>query len=536
MGCSTYDNIDYDSKQKEDYLTRTIFESIMARKRAQIQAQYDMEQDEEEKRERNLLRQQALLNGLDTKGPKSYIDNLIKTEIPKMEFGMVATEEELVKDLNDRDCDEYEEGEIEEDDEEKKNEEAKKEEEKNQNEIDELKKRIEEMNKKEEEEKEKENEKKKKNKKERKRGFDGFLGKKNVKVEEGNEEEKKEEELNEDKKEDEKKSSKINSEKNSNKEKKSSQKEGEENNSEVKQKKQKKEKGINLENEGSEEEKERDESNREKLENEEREMEGTDKLNNEEEEEEDEFSQKQLKKKNKDISDKEEKKSMKKKPIKKENEKLNDLMKLQLQNPSYADKIKRYKYPKKNDDSENKIEFPSSPTELIISVIGDEKSGKSSFIKKYIRNTFEEAYQKTEKIDTYDEIETEVDSKKIKLIVLDTPPLTKIKNIRLIQEKGINKSHIIIYIVDINDEHAEFKVRLMAQSFEFNFKQIIVVIGNKSDKVSIYANKNRDYIDDYCYGKRFLFEVISCKDTVKEEIENFVNNKIIKEYLTLYNK
>ena len=301
-------------------------------------------------------------------------------------------------------------------------------------------------------------------------------------------------------------------------------------------KKQKKEKGINMENEGFEEEKERDESNLEKLENKEREKEGTDNLNNEEEEEEDEFSQNKLKKKNKDISEKEEKKTITKKPIKKENEKLNDLMKLQLQNPSYADKIKRYKYPKKNDDAENIIEFSSSPSELIISVIGDEKSGKSSFIKKYTRNIFEEAYHKTEKIDTYDEIETEVDSKKIKLIILDTPPLTKIKNIRLIQEKGINKSHIIIYIVDINDEHAEFKVRLMAQSFEFNFKQIIVIIGNKFDKVSIYANKNREYIDDYCYGKRFLFEVISCKDTVKEEIENFVNNKIIKEYLTLYNK
>ena len=195
MGCSTYDNIEYDSNQKEDYLTKTIFESIMARKRAQIQAQYDMEQEEEEKRERNVFRQQALLNGLDTKGPKSYIDNLIKTEIPKMEFGMVATEEELVKDLNDRDCDEYEEGEIEEDNEEKNIEEAKKEEEKNQNEIEELKKRIEEINKKEEEEKEKENEKKK-NKKKRKRGFDGFLGKKNDNAEEGKEEEKKEGELN----------------------------------------------------------------------------------------------------------------------------------------------------------------------------------------------------------------------------------------------------------------------------------------------------------------------------------------------------
>ena len=111
-----------------------------------------------------------------------------------------------------------------------------------------------------------------------------------------------------------------------------------------------------------------------------------------------------------------------------------------------------------------------------------------------------------------------------------------LESFKAIQEKGINKSHIIIYIVDINDEHAEFKVRLMAQSFEFNFKQIIVVIGNKSDKASIYSSKNEEAIDDYCYGKRFIFNVISCSDTSKSEIENFMNGHVIKEYLTLYNK
>ena len=132
MGCSSYDVINYDSNQKEDYLTKIIYESIITRKRAQIQAQYDAEQEEAERLERELLRQQHLLNSLDNKGPKSYVDNLITTEIPKMDFGIIAPEEEIVKDLNDRDCEEYKEDEVDEE-EEIDIEELKKEEEKNKN-------------------------------------------------------------------------------------------------------------------------------------------------------------------------------------------------------------------------------------------------------------------------------------------------------------------------------------------------------------------------------------------------------------------
>ena len=136
------------------------------------------------------------------------------------------------------------------------------------------------------------------------------------------------------------------------------------------------------------------------------------------------------------------------------------LMELEVEKPSYIDQIKRYKYPKKIQQPENKLIFSPDPSELIICVIGDEKCGKTSFIKKYVDDEFDKEYKKTEKIEI-EETETEIDSKKIILKLLDTPPLTDKKNIKMIQEEGINKSHIIIYIFDINDEHAEFKVRLM---------------------------------------------------------------------------
>ena len=93
MGCSSYENINYDSNQKEDYLTAVIHESIIARKRAKEQEEYDKEQEEAQLLEKEYLRQQHLLESLETRGPKSYIDNLIITEIPKMKFGNGAPEE-----------------------------------------------------------------------------------------------------------------------------------------------------------------------------------------------------------------------------------------------------------------------------------------------------------------------------------------------------------------------------------------------------------------------------------------------------------
>ena len=172
MGCTgSYDPLNYEENQKEDYLTKTIFESIMARRRAKIQGEYDAERKEQEDREKELMRQQYLLNSINPRGPKSYVDNLINKEIPKMEFGNLASEEQLLDDLNDRECEEYGEDEKEEETEEEMTEsEIKDKQAQNKNEMEELKKKLEELNKKSEEDKNK-NIRKKKDK-------DDFFGKK----------------------------------------------------------------------------------------------------------------------------------------------------------------------------------------------------------------------------------------------------------------------------------------------------------------------------------------------------------------------
>ena len=566
MGCTSastnYDPIDYESNPKEDYLTKTIYESIMARKKAKIQDAFDAERKEQEEREKELMRQQFLLNSIDPKGPKSYIDNLINTEIPKMEFGNLASEEAIVNDLNDRECEEYGEGEKEEEDKEEEmaEDEIKEKQEKNKNEMEELKRKLEEMNKKNEEEKNKKNQNQNKKKKVNK---EGFFGKKNE--DKDNEEEKKDEDENEEEEEEEDDENGDNNKKKSeNKKKKEPGEETEESNEEDeingKAKKKGKKDMKNKKDKNKDRKKEIDEDKNEEDEGEEEEDDVEDgednkkknknkikkdkakkskiKNDNDEIPEEIEMENEIHNEESEDIESEEKRKILKKqlqekKRIKRQN-KMKELMKLKAENPPYIDKIKKYKYPKKEIVEKQKAEFSPSPSELIICVIGEEKNGKTSFIKKYTRNVFEEIYKKTENIDTYEEAEAEYDSKKIKLTILDTPPLNDRKKANLIQENGINKSHIIFYIVDINDEYADFKVKLTTQNFEFNEKQIIAVIGNKSDKVSIFSKKNKDTLGILCSVRKYIFEIMSCQDTPKNEIENFINEKIIKEYFRLY--
>ena len=566
MGCTSastnYDPIDYESNPKEDYLTKTIYESIMARKKAKIQDAFDAERKEQEEREKELMRQQFLLNSIDPKGPKSYIDNLINTEIPKMEFGNLASEEAIVNDLNDRECEEYGEGEKEEEDKEEEmaEDEIKEKQEKNKNEMEELKRKLEEMNKKSEEEKNKKNKNQNRKKKVNK---DGFFGKK--KEDKNNEEEKKDDDINEEEEEEDDENEGGGEKKSKNKKKKEQGEEPEESNEEEDElngnaKKKGKKDMINKKDKTKDRKKELDEDKNEEDEGEEEEDDVEDgednkkknknkikkdktkkskiKNDNDEIPEEIELENEIHNEESEDVESEEKIKILKKqlqekKRIRRQN-KMKELMKLKVENPPYIDKIKKYKYPKKEIVEKQKAEFSPSPSELIICVIGEEKNGKTSFIKKYTRNVFEEIYKKTENIDTYEEAEAEYDSKKIKLTILDTPPLNDRKKANLIQENGINKSHIIFYIVDINDEYADFKVKLTTQNFEFNEKQIIAVIGNKSDKVSIFSKKNKDTLGILCSVRKYIFEIMSCQDTPKNEIENFINEKIIKEYFRLY--
>ena len=557
MGCTSYDPYNYEENPREDYLTKTIFESIMARKRAKIQDAYDAERKEREDREKELMRQQYLLDSINPRGPKSYVDNLINTEIPKMEFGNLASEEAIVNDLNDRECEEYGEGEKGEEDEGEMTEgELKEKQEQNKNEMEEIKRQLEEMNKKSEEEKNKKNKNKKK-----KADKDGFFGNKKEnkdtneeeKDDNKSEEEEEEEEEGEEKEEKNKvnkknKKKEIENEGEELKEEEKDEKESEINQKGKNKEKEKNKKKNNIQKGDQEEEEEEEEENDERKKNNNKKKDKKDKINGkdkrsknmkknlEESELEEEYEMNNEENDDQGSEEKEKilkKKMQEKKRIKRQN-KMKELMKLKAENPSYIDKIKKYKYPKREVEEKQFADFSPSPSELIICVIGELKNGKTSFIKKYTRNVFEEIYKKTENIDTYEEAQAEFDSKKIKLTIIDTPPLNDRKNTKIIQENGINKSHIIIYIVDINDEYAGFKVKLTIQNFEFNEKQIIAVIGNKSDKVSIFSKKNKETLGILCKFRKYIFEIISCQYTPKNEIENFINEKIIKEYFRLY--
>ena len=179
--------------------------------------------------------------------------------------------------------------------------------------------------------------------------------------------------------------------------------------------------------------------------------------------------------------------------------------------------------------------FIPNPETLFIAVIGYEKSGKTSFIRKYAKNLFDKMYVKTiGVIENKDRLYLHKD-KNIQLVLIDTPPIPKNGTCEIVQEQ-ISRSHIIIYIYDITEEDALFKIRLNFTNFDFKPKQIVAIIGNNIDKISKFSGENKALIINYCNEKKMLCDFISCAKSKTEEIENLVEKKIINYYFEKYDK
>ena len=147
--------------------------------------------------------------------------------------------------------------------------------------------------------------------------------------------------------------------------------------------------------------------------------------------------------------------------------------------PSGEKKKKRKRKKKLPSISEEKSETPSEdifvpiPEKLFIAVIGYEKSGKSSFVKKYTKNLYDRVYVKTEEVlENKDRLFLYKD-KNIQLVIIDTPPIPKHGTCQIVQEQ-ISRAHIIIYVCDITEDDSLFKIKLNFTNFDFKPKSVIL--------------------------------------------------------------
>ena len=186
------------------------------------------------------------------------------------------------------------------------------------------------------------------------------------------------------------------------------------------------------------------------------------------------------------------------------------------------------------EENDNFIDFLADINEINVIVIGEENSGKTSFIEKYTKDSFNKNHIKTDYIKENKDIIYKNDGKDILVNLIDTPSLTKIGEKIDIIQKEIYRSHCIIYIVNLTHEFPTLPLSLTFYTLDFNKKQTVLVLGNKSDIKKNIVHENMKILEKFCKERKFNYESISCKEDSKDDISNIINSKLFEVYFKRY--
>ncbi len=169
-----------------------------------------------------------------------------------------------------------------------------------------------------------------------------------------------------------------------------------------------------------------------------------------------------------------------------------------------------------SDDEEG---YENDMIKCKITLIGESSVGKTSFIKQYISNTFNQEIQST--IGGEREYKTiEINGKKIRLAFWDTAGQEKFRSLSRI---FINKSNIVIFVYDITQKDSFEKIK------EIWYPTTIEILGNDNvvygiaaNKCDLYENEEVKYEEGEAYAK-------SINAIIKETTA--INHKQIEELI-----
>ena len=165
---------------------------------------------------------------------------------------------------------------------------------------------------------------------------------------------------------------------------------------------------------------------------------------------------------------------------------------------------------------------------LKLIVIGNQGTGKSCILNRFINGTFDENYQATIGLDFQSKNVT-VHDQDVRLILYDTAGQEKFRSLIPMY---IREAQIILLIYDISNKDSFDSIpKWIKEISEINFSDVIfVLIGNKNDleeqrKVSFEEGKQ------FADKNKFIFQEVSAK--TGKNIENLFEVQI---YGAIYNK
>ena len=162
--------------------------------------------------------------------------------------------------------------------------------------------------------------------------------------------------------------------------------------------------------------------------------------------------------------------------------------------------------------------------------IGESYAGKTSIMKRFSYDIFNEDYKYTVGLD-FHEIEVLINNEKKKLLLYDTSGDEKF---RCLIPQYFSDSQIIIIVYDISNKDSFKNVINLINMIDNKTKEnaIITLVGNKKDLENIRQVSTKE-AEAFARQKGFLFHEVSSKtgEKIKELFENMIFPEIIKKLL-----
>ena len=177
-----------------------------------------------------------------------------------------------------------------------------------------------------------------------------------------------------------------------------------------------------------------------------------------------------------------------------------------------------------SDDEEG---YENDMIKCKITLIGESSVGKTSFIKQYTSNTFNQELQAT--IGGEREYKTlEINDKKVRLAFWDTAGQEKYRSLSRI---FINKSNIVIFVYDITKKDTFEKIK------EYWYPTTIQILGNENiiyglaaNKSDLYENEEVKYDDSVAFANSIHAIIKETTAMNHKQIEELVF-ELVKAFL-----
>lgn len=183
--------------------------------------------------------------------------------------------------------------------------------------------------------------------------------------------------------------------------------------------------------------------------------------------------------------------------------------------------------PKSNNES---LENTETTIMFKIILMGDSNTGKTSLIRRYVNNSFEDNYYCTIGVDFFLKFVTVKDTK-IKLQIWDTAGMEKYRSLSISYIRGTFAAFVLFDLTSrLSFENVLNWVECYFKNCKSQYQKNVILIGNKADLVDQRAISKQE-AEDFAKANNLIYWETSAKEGNNvEEVFGYVANFLYENY------